>query len=42
MKHSALEIFYPIKGAEVDFLIREKLEIEQLVQVCYDVEDPDI
>ena len=24
-----------------DFILKEKLEIKQLVQVCYDIEDPD-
>lgn len=36
-----MEIYYYKNGIEVDFLIKEKLEIKQLVQVCYDLEDPD-
>jgi predicted AAA+ superfamily ATPase len=36
-----MEIYYYKNGIEVDFLIREKLEIKQLVQVCYNLEDPD-
>lgn len=40
-KNPAMEIYYYKNGIEVDFLIKEKLEIKQLVQVCYDLEDPD-
>jgi predicted AAA+ superfamily ATPase len=40
-KNPAMEIYYYKNGIEVDFLIKEKLEIKQLVQVCYDIEDPD-
>ncbi len=36
-----LEIYYYKNGIEVDFLLKEKLEIKRLVQVCYDIEDPD-
>ncbi len=32
----ALEIYLE-NGAEVDFLLKEKLEIKQFVQVCYDL-----
>ncbi|MCD4844774.1 MAG: ATP-binding protein [Methanosarcinales archaeon] len=28
-------------GLEVDFVIEEGLKIKQLIQVCYDIEDPD-
>jgi predicted AAA+ superfamily ATPase len=40
MRDPVMEIYYHKKGAVVDFIIKEKLEIKQLVQVCYDVEDP--
>ena len=38
-----LEIYYwkDYAGKEVDFIIKRGLEIEQLIQVCYNVEDPD-
>ncbi len=36
-----LEIYYYKNGVEVDFILREKMEIKQLVQVCYNLEDPD-
>jgi predicted AAA+ superfamily ATPase len=39
---SAPEIYYHKNRAEVDFLLKEKLGIEKLVQVCYDIEDPDV
>lgn len=40
-ENPALEIYYYKNGAEVDFLLKEKLEIKQLLQVCYDIEEPD-
>ena len=38
-----LEIYYwkNQTGLEVDFVIEEGLKIRQLIQVCYDIEDPD-
>lgn len=36
-----LEIYYYDNGGEVDFLLKEKCKIQQLVQVCYDIENPD-
>jgi len=40
-ENPGLEIYYYDNGGEVDFLLKEKRTIQQLVQVCYDIEDPD-
>lgn len=40
-ENPALEVYYYKNGIEVDFVLKEKLEIKQLIQVCYDLEDPD-
>ncbi|MBL7147819.1 MAG: ATP-binding protein [Nanoarchaeota archaeon] len=41
-KNLDLEFFYwqDIHQYEVDFLIKEKTKIKQLIQVCYDIEEP--
>jgi predicted AAA+ superfamily ATPase len=39
-KNPLLEIYYwKDKTNEVDFVLKEGLKVEQLIQVCYDIED---
>jgi len=40
-RHPLMEIYYfRSNGGEVDFLVKEGVDIKRLIQVCYDIEDP--
>ena len=43
LKRKGKEVYYwkSSKHEEVDFVIKQGLKVKQLIQVCYDISDPD-
>ena len=41
--HKTIDVYYwkDYRHREVDFVLKEGLKAKQLIQVCYDIDDPD-